>query len=105
MSYTPEKYNKFNAIRRENNLKSVWSIYDIDDVFAPAETPPKLRYMTYGGALNYPLPPVPIPSNPTYFDLWLAAEALIRMEGGKYNRIAAFYYIPDGDTYDLSTTL
>jgi hypothetical protein len=107
MSYTEEKYSKFNAIRRENNLKSVWSIYEVDDIFASAGVPPEMRYMRYGRGNGYPsladVPLVPIPSDPTYFDLWLAAEALIRMAGETHVYIEAFDRLPNDDTYYLIT--
>jgi hypothetical protein len=93
MSFTQEKMERFYAVRDDNNLQSVWSIYEVDNLNAVADIPKSVRYMVYSDyETGEDLPLIPVPRDATYFELWLAAEALIRVCGSWHMFIEGFRF-------------
>jgi hypothetical protein len=93
MSFTQEKMDIFYRIREDNKLKSVWSIYEVGNLNAVANIPNDVRYMVYSDyETGEDLPLIPLPNDASYFELWLAAEALIRLCGSWHMFIEGFRF-------------
>jgi hypothetical protein len=88
----------FDKIKDLYNLSSVWSIYEVDDIDDLANVPEDIRYMTYRNN-----PPLPVPANASYFDLWLLANALINLEGSHHIYIEGFSRNESPRTIELVT--
>jgi hypothetical protein len=91
MSFTQEKMERFYAVKDHNKLKSVWSIYEVDSLSARAIIPKNVRYMVYQDyTTGEDLPLIPVPSDATNFEIWLIAEALIRISNSWHIYIEGF---------------
>jgi hypothetical protein len=96
MSFTIEKQSIFESTKKNNKLTSFWSIYEVEDLHSVAGLPENIRYMVHRNCqTGEDLPPIPVPNDATYFELWLAAEALIRMSCSWHLYIEAFQF--EGD--------
>lgn len=91
----------YNKISEEYGFKSIWSVYEVDDLNAPfAGAATHLAYKQHWGKK-----PVLVPINGnTWVDLWRAAEAAI-LESGDNHHIFIESFEPDGDSgiLNLST--
>lgn len=75
-------YNRFKALKDQNGFKSWWSMYEIQDMNAVAfQGSYKVAYVDHWGT-----PPSSIPvENPTWMELWKAAETLILKSGDMHH--------------------
>lgn len=96
-----KKSRHYDEISVANDFKSIWSVYEVDDLNAPfAGAATHLAYKQHWGKK-----PVLVPINGnTWVDLWRAAEAAI-LESGDNHHIFIESFEPDGDSgiLNLST--
>ena len=98
------KFKHYDTIRDRNVFKSVWSIYEVNNIYdfsgLQAE---KLVYKDHWGhekAVTVPLPA----GNLTWWDLWFAADkAIIESEDTHHIFIEDFQKSEDGKTLFLRT--
>jgi hypothetical protein len=99
-----ERFEYFDTLKARNEFKSVWSIYEVQDVYGitgfEAEN---LVYKDHWGheqAVTVPLPAGKL----TWYDLWVAADkAIIESEDRSHVFIEDFQKSKDGKTLFLRT--
>ena len=99
-----ERFEYFETLKKRNEFKSVWSIYEVNDVLEFSEFEAKnLVYKDHWGherAVTVPLPAGKL----TWLDLWFAADkAIIESEDRGHIFIEDFQKSKDGKTLFLRT--
>jgi hypothetical protein len=99
-----ERFEYFDTLKARNEFKSVWSIYEVDDVSdLSGFEAENLVYKDHWGhdrAVTVPLPTGKL----TWYDLWVAADkAIIESEDTSHVFIEDFQKSKDGKTLFLRT--
>ncbi len=69
----------FDDIQRENQMSSIWSLFEVRDFTAvPFPDATKMVYADHWGEKHFE---VELPEKPTWLDLWIAADSLIKQSG------------------------
>ena len=96
-----QKYRYFDTVKKDNSLKSVWSIYEVENIHELSglngET---LRYGDHWGEGTVV---IPLPGgNLQWWDLWAAADKAIAQSGDSHHVFIEAFYKKGNDIY-LST--
>jgi hypothetical protein len=92
------KFNHFNSIQTTNRFKSVWSVYEVTNMFdlsgLSGET---LRYGDHWGEGTVV---IPLPGGIlSWWDLWVAAEKAIEQSGDQHHMFIEHFRKKDNDIY------
>ena len=92
------KFNHFNNIQTTNRFKSIWSVYEVINIFdlsgLSGET---LRYGDHWGEGTVV---IPLPGgNLSWWDLWVAAEKAIEQSGDQHHMFIERFRKKDNDIY------
>jgi hypothetical protein len=76
-------YDRFKALRDQNGFESWWSMYEIQDMNSVAFPGKyKVAYVDHWGGSA---PDSILVENPTWMDLWKAADTLIKKSGDAHH--------------------
>ena len=99
-----ERFEYFNTLKERNEYKSVWSIYEVNDIFdLSGFEAQNLVYKDHWGHENAVTIPLPT-GKLTWWDLWFAADkAIIESDDKHHVFIEDFQKSKDGKTLFLRT--
>lgn len=88
------KYDFFDELQTKHNLKTVWSLYEIEDINANFGYVSVLKYLDVSEAVGREV---------TYMELWLIADRLIRASGDWHHSFIEAFAARGENVYELVT--